>query len=98
MSRQLLRCISDLRLPLTSPRRLVSLTACVLQQPLKKLDDPSELDRVRDRVSAIVGSHGVAVSEAVRSQHGQDEGPEKGRMPDVVAFPTGVEQVSEAGS
>ena len=50
---------------------------------------------VRDRVAAIVGEGAVATSESVRAQHGQDEGPEKGRSPDVVAFPTDVSQVSE---
>jgi FAD/FMN-containing dehydrogenase len=30
-----------------------------------------------------------------RSQHGQDEGPDKGLMPDVVVFPQTTEEVSE---
>ena len=50
---------------------------------------------VRDRVAAIVGDQAVATSEAVRSQHGQDEGPEKGQSPEIVAFPEDVGQVSE---
>ena len=32
-----------------------------------------------------------------RSQHGQDEGPDKGMMPDVVVFPQTTEEVSEVG-
>ena len=30
-----------------------------------------------------------------RSQHGQDEGPDRGLMPDVVVFPQTTEEVSE---
>jgi hypothetical protein len=30
-----------------------------------------------------------------RSQHGQDEGPDKGLLPDVVVFPQSTEEVSE---
>jgi len=30
-----------------------------------------------------------------RSQHGQDEGPDKGDLPDVVVFPTSTLEVSE---
>ena len=55
----------------------------------------ADVESVRDRVAAIVGDQGVATSEAVRSQHGQDEGPEKGRSPEIVAFPEDVSQVSE---
>ena len=55
----------------------------------------ADVESVRDRVAAIVGDQAVATSEAVRSQHGQDEGPEKGQSPEIVAFPEDVSQVSE---
>lgn len=55
----------------------------------------ADVESVRDRVAAIVGDQAVAISEAVRSQHGQDEGPEKGQSPEIVAFPEDVSQVSE---
>ena len=55
----------------------------------------ANVETVRDRVAAIVGDQAVATSEAVRSQHGQDEGPEKGQSPEIVAFPEDVGQVSE---
>ena len=55
----------------------------------------ANVESVRDRVAAIVGDQAVATSEAVRSQHGQDEGPEKGQSPEIVAFPEDVSQVSE---
>ena len=55
----------------------------------------ADVESVRDRVAAIVGDRAVATSEAVRSQHGQDEGPEKGQSPEIVAFPEDVSQVSE---
>ena len=42
-----------------------------------------------------MGVDNVAVSESVKSQHGQDEGPEKGMPPDVVAFVESTEHVSE---
>ena len=42
-----------------------------------------------------VGEHNVSFAEAIRSQHGQDEGPDKGEMPDVVVFAESTQHVSE---
>ena len=90
MSRHLLRFIARARVSYSSRRRF-NTGSTVFQ----KSQVIANVARVRDRVAAIVGDGAVATSEAVRAQHGQDEGPEKGRSPDVVAFPTDVGQVSE---
>jgi len=37
----------------------------------------------------------VSLAEAVRSQHCQDEGPEKGQMADIVVYATSTQQVAE---
>ena len=42
-----------------------------------------------------VGEKNVSFAEVIRSQHGQDEGPEKGEMPDVVVFAESTQHVSE---
>lgn len=47
---------------------------------------------VCDRVRSVVDPDIVSMSEAVRMQHGSNESAEKGELPDVVAFPTSVEQ------
>ena len=52
-----------------------------------------EVDRLADKIKSITGN--VSLSEAVRSQHSQDEGPEHGLLPDVVVCPQSTEQVSE---
>ncbi len=61
---------------------------------LKKLGQ-SDREALAPRLAAIVGEKNVSLADAVRSQHGQDEGPDKGVNPDVVAFPESTEQVSE---
>ena len=45
-----------------------------------------------------LGEQNVSFAEAVRSQHGQDEGPDKGEMPDVVVFAESTQHVSEASN
>lgn len=61
---------------------------------LKKLNkDDSET--IAQRIRPLVGGQNVSLAEAVRSQHGQDEGPDQGSMPDVVIFAESTEHVSE---
>ena len=55
----------------------------------------TETDKIAEKLRKILGVDNVAVSESVKSQHGQDEGPEKGMPPDVVAFAESTEHVSE---
>ena len=75
--------------------RLLHTTATGQQfQNLKKLSE-SDAQRLRVRVAGVVGEKNVSLAEAVRSQHGQDEGPDKGRNPDLVAYPQSTEHVSE---
>ena len=38
---------------------------------------------------------GINKSGFSRSQHGQDEGPDKGLLPDVVVYPQSTKEVSE---
>ena len=45
-----------------------------------------------DRARSVVGAEGVSVAEAVRTQHCNDESAEKGMPPDLVVFPTSVQQ------
>lgn len=52
-------------------------------------------EKIRDRIATIVGDSNVSVANIVRSQHGQDEGPDQGMIPDVVAFPGETAEVSE---
>lgn len=47
---------------------------------------------VYDRARSVVGADGVSAAEAVRTQHCDDESAEKGMPPDLVVFPTSVEQ------
>lgn len=61
---------------------------------LKKLTE-SDSETLAQRLKTISGDHNVSLAEAVRSQHGQDEGPDKGLLPDVVVFPQSTEEVSE---
>ncbi len=61
---------------------------------LKKLS-PSDSEQLFKRVVAVVGEKNASLAEAVRSQHGQDEGPDLGKNPDVVVFPNSTEEVSE---
>lgn len=61
---------------------------------LKKLDlDASVI--LENRLKSLVGQDNVSVAEAVRSQHGQDEGPEIGHAPDLVVYPSSTELVQE---
>lgn len=61
---------------------------------LKRLNkDDSET--IAQKIRPHVGEQNVSLAEAVRSQHGQDEGPDKGAMPDVVVFAESTEHVSE---
>lgn len=58
---------------------------------------PSDSTRLGEMLGSIVGEKGVSLAEAVRSQHGQDEGPEIGHPPDVVVYPRNVNEISEVG-
>ena len=91
MSRHILRLLSGRgSASLQGSRYFHANSAAVFQK-----SHIADVESVRDRVAAIVGDRAVATSEAVRSQHGQDEGPEKGKSPEIVAFPEDVSQVSE---
>ena len=61
---------------------------------LKRLTE-SDAAKLKERLSSVLGEAQVSLAEAVRSQHGQDEGPLLGEKPDVVAFPQSTEEVSE---
>ena len=63
-------------------------------QHLKKMTE-SDSNALKTRLAAIVGDEHVSQAEIIRSQHGQDEGPDKGMIPDLVAFPGEVGEVSE---
>ena len=63
-------------------------------QNFKKLSE-SESETVRNRIASIVGEKNVSLANTVRSQHGQDEGPDPGLIPDIVAFPGETGEVSE---
>ena len=55
----------------------------------------ADTDDISESLKKILGEGNVAVSESVKSQHGQDEGPDKSIPPDIVAFAESTEQVSE---
>ena len=55
----------------------------------------SDTDDISESLKKILGDKNVAISESVKLQHGQDEGPDKGLPPDIVAFAESTEQVSE---
>lgn len=61
---------------------------------LKRLTD-SDSETLKAKMASIVGEKNVSLAEAVRSQHGQDEGPDKGMNPDVVVSPGETLEVSE---
>ncbi len=61
---------------------------------LKKISGEDSEQLVK-RLSAAVGEKNVSLADAVRSQHGQDEGPDLGIKPDVVVYPQSTEEVSE---
>ena len=66
-------------------------------QHLKRLTG-NDSEVLRSRFAAVVGDNNVSLAEAVRTQHGQDEGPDNGVDPDVVVFPQDTEQVSEVSN
>ena len=55
----------------------------------------SDSEQIAARCREHLGAKNVSVSEAVRKQHGQDEGPEIGVPPDVVVFAESTEHVQE---
>ena len=55
----------------------------------------ADTDDISESLKKILGDGNVVVSESVKSQHGQDEGPDKGIPPDIVAFAESTEHVSE---
>ena len=57
-----------------------------------------QIDRLAERLRSAVGPDNVSLAEVVRSQHSQDEGPEKGALPDLVVYATSTEHVSEVYS
>eukprot|EP00096_Caligus_rogercresseyi_P011070 TRINITY_DN4243_c0_g1_i1.p1 TRINITY_DN4243_c0_g1~~TRINITY_DN4243_c0_g1_i1.p1 ORF type:complete len:495 (-),score=96.03 TRINITY_DN4243_c0_g1_i1:136-1620(-) len=63
---------------------------------LLKLSE-NDVGSYSSKLRSILGGDdkNVSVAEAVRNQHGQDEGPEKGSLPDIVVFPGNTEEVSE---
>lgn len=50
---------------------------------------------ILEDLKCILDEKQISVSEAVREQHGQDEGPFPGSTPDVVVFPNNTEEVSK---
>ena len=62
-----------------------------LRTPLSAADT----DDISECLKKILGDKNVAVSDSVKLQHGQDEGPDKGVPPDIVAFAESTEHVSE---
>ena len=82
---------------------LFSAQKCTLHQSschrqLPKLQKVSDGEGLRSRAAAIVGEKHASLAEVIRSQHGQDEGPDKGKLPDLVVFPKDVNEVSEVRS
>ena len=52
-------------------------------------------EKIAAKCRQHLGVQNVSLSEAVRKQHGQDEGPEIGVPPDIVVFPESTEHVQE---
>jgi len=48
-----------------------------------------------EKIKRIAGADNVSLAEAVRTQHGQDEGPEQGVLPDLVVYANSTQHVSE---
>lgn len=49
---------------------------------------------ILEELNHVIGEKAVATTDAVRSQHGQDEGPYQPSLPDAVVFPKTTEHVS----
>ena len=55
----------------------------------------SQVEALAVKLGSAAGHESVSLAEAVRSQHCQDEGPEKGQMADIVVYATSTQQVAE---
>ena len=55
----------------------------------------SQVEALAVKLGSAAGRESVSLAEAVRSQHCQDEGPEKGQMADIVVYATSTQQVAE---
>lgn len=75
-------------------RQLHKSAPCTQFQSFKKLNE-SDSESLRSKFATLLGEKNVSLAQAVRSQFGQDEGPEKGHDPDVVVFAENTEQVAE---
>ena len=51
--------------------------------------------KIKTELEAVLGKDNVSSGESVLAQHGQDEGPHPGNVPDLVVFPASSLQVSE---
>lgn len=54
-----------------------------------------QIDQLAQKIGRVAGPENVSLAEAVRGQHSQDEGPERGLLPDLVVYATSTQQVSE---
>jgi len=89
------RCIYSFK-EYKNPKKLIHSTSFHPQLPqLKTLLSASETDVVGESLRRILGNENVQLSESVKIQHGQDEGPDKGIPPDIVAFAESTEHVAE---
>ena len=66
-------------------------------QQLKRLNK-NDSETIAQKLKPLVGDKNVSLAEIVRSQHGQDEGPDRGEIPDVVVFAESTEHVSEVNT
>ena len=64
---------------------------------LKRLNK-YDSETIAQKLKPLVGDKNVSLAEIVRSQHGQDEGPDRGEIPDVVVFAESTEHVSEVNT
>ena len=55
----------------------------------------AQVEALAVKLESAAGHESVSLAEAVRSQHCQDEGPEKGQMADIVVYTTSTQQVAE---
>ena len=67
-------------------------TSCTLSQshPYTEFND-----KLRQSLECIVGNGNLSTSLAVREHHGKDESHHECAPPDVVVFPSSVEEVSK---